>query len=75
MNRTLSGRELEVARFARFSLSSKEIARMLRVCDGTVKKQLHHILPKLHLNSRVDLVRLLPAFQGAQNPREEMPES
>ena len=52
----LSSRETEVARLAAAGLSNKYIARELGVSDGTVKMHMHHILAKLRLTSRIDLV-------------------
>jgi two-component system nitrate/nitrite response regulator NarL len=57
--RCLSDRELEVARLAANGLSNKRIAKTLRVSDGTVKMHMHHILAKLHLERRGDLVLAL----------------
>ncbi|MGE3690392.1 MAG: LuxR C-terminal-related transcriptional regulator [Novosphingobium sp.] len=53
----LSTRELEVARLAAKGLSNKHIARELEVSDGTIKMHMHHILSKLNLTSRVELMR------------------
>jgi len=52
----LSERELEVVRLAASGLSNKRIARTLHVSDGTVKMHMHHVLAKLRLASRSDLV-------------------
>lgn len=53
----LSAREQEVARLASMGLSNKKIARALHLSDGTVKMHMHHILSKLRVGSRVELVR------------------
>jgi hypothetical protein len=37
-------------------MSNKRIARALQVSDGTVKMHMHHVLAKLRLVSRSDLV-------------------
>ncbi|MGA2842897.1 MAG: LuxR C-terminal-related transcriptional regulator [Steroidobacteraceae bacterium] len=45
-------------------LSNKEVARELRLSEGTVKIHLHHILRKLGAKSRYSLiVRLLSAAE------------
>jgi DNA-binding NarL/FixJ family response regulator len=54
--RGLSERELEVVRLAVSGMSNKRIARALHVSDGTVKMHMHHVLAKLRLASRSDLV-------------------
>ena len=53
--RSLSKRELEVAHLASLGLSNKEIARSLKLSDGTVKIHMHHVFAKLHLNKREQL--------------------
>ena len=62
--RGLSSREFEVARLAASGLSNKQIARELQVSDGTVKMHMHHVLAKLRLSSRIDLVR---SFAGSDS--------
>ena len=57
--RCLSDRELEVARLSATGLSNKRIAKALGVSDGTIKMHMHHILAKLHLERRGDLVLAL----------------
>ena len=51
----LSQREIEVAHLAAKGLSNKRIARALNLSDGTVKIHMHHILSKLHADSRAAL--------------------
>lgn len=53
--RCLSKRELEVAHLASNGLSNKEIARSLKLSDGTVKIHMHHVFAKLNLNKREQL--------------------
>ena len=55
----LSDRELEVAHLAATGLSNKRIAKALRVSDGTIKMHMHHVLAKLQLERRGDLVPAL----------------
>lgn len=54
--RLLSARELEVANLASQGLSNKHIARELSLSDGTVKMHMHHILAKLHMARRTELL-------------------
>jgi DNA-binding NarL/FixJ family response regulator len=54
----LSPREREVALLVSRGLSNKEIARELRLSDGTVKLHVHSIFLKLHTRRRKTLVLL-----------------
>lgn len=64
--RVLSARELEVANLASKGLSNKHIARELSLSDGTVKMHMHHILAKLHMARRTELlVASFPVSNGA----------
>lgn len=54
---SLSGREHEVALLAAAGQSNKVIARALGLSDGTIKIHMHHVLSKLHLHGRRDLVQ------------------
>lgn len=63
-SKVLSPREREVAHLVAGGLSNKEVARELRLSEGTVKIHLHHILRKLGAKSRYSLiVRLLSAAE------------
>jgi DNA-binding NarL/FixJ family response regulator len=60
----LSAREREVMVFAAKGFANKEIARELKVAEGTVKIHLHRIYQKLGVKSRFALAvraRDLPA--------------
>lgn len=52
----LSERELEVARLVARGLSNKQIASELTVSEGTVKAHVSHILAKLGIAHRAELV-------------------
>ena len=56
--RLLSPRELEIVRLVSRGLRNKEIARELRITEGTVKVYLHTIYEKLEVTSRVELSNL-----------------
>ncbi len=53
---TLSERELEVLRLIASGLSNREIAQMLFVTPGTVKRHSHNIYGKLEVRSRAQAV-------------------
>ena len=53
----LSGREVEVLTLVAQGRSNKEIAEELFVSQGTVKIHVSHIMTKLGLDRRTELVR------------------
>jgi DNA-binding NarL/FixJ family response regulator len=55
----LSPREREVALLVSRGLSNKEIARELRLSDGTVKLHVHNIFLKLRMRRRLTLIYLM----------------
>ena len=54
--RALSGREQQIATLVCDGLANKEIARELRVCEGTVKQHVHSIYRKLSVRNRGGLI-------------------
>ena len=52
----LSPREIEILGFVSQGLSNKEISRILRISDQTVKNNITSILRKLHVNDRTQAV-------------------
>jgi len=50
----LSEREQQVLELVAQGLSNSEIAEKLYLSENTIKKYLHNILEKLHLNNRVE---------------------
>lgn len=56
----LSAREVTVTRLVRRGFSNKEIARELNISVATVKNHVHHLLEKLELPGRVQVVRSKP---------------
>jgi DNA-binding NarL/FixJ family response regulator len=53
----LTSRELEIVRLAANGLRNKEIASKLAISEGTVKIHLHRSYEKLHVDSRMALLR------------------
>jgi DNA-binding NarL/FixJ family response regulator len=51
---SLTPRETEVLELVAAGLSNAEVAERLVISENTVKKYLHNILEKLHLNNRVE---------------------
>lgn len=51
----LAPRERELIRFVRQGLRNRDIAKQLRVTEGTVKVYLHNIFEKLGVSSRTEL--------------------
>lgn len=62
----LRGRELEVARMAAAQLSNREIAERLVVSLRTVENHLHRAFGKLGIESRSELVDLVPPASPAE---------
>ncbi len=56
-NGVLSRREQEVIRLVAWGYTNKEIAADLKICVKTVESHKKHILEKLELNGRSDIVR------------------
>lgn len=65
----LSAREREVVIFAARGFANKEIARELKVAEGTVKIHLHRIYQKLGVKSRFALAVQTAARRRGTNPR------
>jgi DNA-binding NarL/FixJ family response regulator len=57
----LTSRELEIVRLAANGLRNKEIANKLAISEGTVKVHLHKSYEKLHIDSRMALLRYAQA--------------
>lgn len=53
----LTPREIEILRLVAEGLSNKEISERISISEGTVKVHLHNIYEKLHLKSRMALLR------------------
>jgi DNA-binding NarL/FixJ family response regulator len=53
----LTPRELEIVRLAASGLRNKEIASKLTISEGTIKIHLHRSYEKLHVDSRIALLR------------------
>ena len=59
ISRTLTPRELEVARMTAKGMHSKDIAEKLAISEGTAKLHLHHVYTKLKVDGRVALMQYL----------------
>jgi DNA-binding NarL/FixJ family response regulator len=59
IGRTLTPRELEVARLTAKGHSNKAVAEKLSITEGTAKLHLHHVYEKLGIDGRMALVRYL----------------
>jgi len=57
----LSERQQEVAALVHKGLSNKEIGHALGVSEGTIKCHLHSIYVKLGVQSRIELMTMLPS--------------
>jgi DNA-binding NarL/FixJ family response regulator len=57
----LTPRETEIVRLVASGLRNKEIADKLALSEGTVKSHLHHSYEKLHVDSRLALLRYAQA--------------
>jgi DNA-binding NarL/FixJ family response regulator len=64
----LTPSELRIAQLVAKGLSNPDIAARLYVSRGTVQTHVSSILAKLHMNSRIELIRQHPTL--AQNPSE-----
>ena len=65
---TLTGRERQIMRLVSIGLSNKEVARRLKISDGTIKVHLHNMYQKLAINNRTELAAL--ALSKDMPPRE-----
>ena len=65
---TLTDRERQIILLVSEGLSNKEIARRLKITDGTVKVHLHSIFGKLQVSNRTALVAIT---QGTEKPDHE----
>lgn len=54
----LTPRELEVVRLVALGWSYKEVARILRVAESTVKNHMRHVMDKLDARNRAEVTRL-----------------
>jgi two-component system nitrate/nitrite response regulator NarL len=66
----LTNRERQIIRLVSEGLSNKEIARRLKVADGTIKVHLHNIFQKLDVSKRTALVAVHLSL-GTEQPDHE----
>jgi len=60
----LTGRERQIMNLVSEGLSNKEIARQLKLTDGTIKVHLHHVFEKLGISNRTSLAALAIRQEG-----------
>jgi DNA-binding NarL/FixJ family response regulator len=53
----LSPREEEISRLVAEGMSNREVSRVLRISESTVKNSLFHVFDKLGISNRVELAR------------------
>jgi two-component system nitrate/nitrite response regulator NarL len=71
MEEALTDRERQVMALIAQGLSNKEIARILKITDGTIKVHLHHIFTKLAVRSRTALALMVANGIAACEPVSE----
>ncbi|HEX7271822.1 MAG TPA: response regulator transcription factor [Casimicrobiaceae bacterium] len=59
ISKTLTPRELEVARMTAKGMHNRVIAEKLSIAEGTAKLHLHHVYAKLRVDGRVALMQYL----------------
>jgi DNA-binding NarL/FixJ family response regulator len=69
----LTPRELEVVQLVAHGLRNREIADQLCISEGTVKIHLHNSYEKLHVNSRVELLRYVGYLGGYMPDSGDLP--
>lgn len=57
--KTLTPRELEIARMVCKGMQNKMVAARLSITEGTAKLHLHHVYEKLKVDGRIELLRYL----------------
>jgi len=60
----LTGRERQIMNLVSEGLSNKEIARKVKLADGTIKVHLHHVFEKLSISNRTSLAALAIRQEG-----------
>jgi len=67
----LTEREREIMRLVSVGLSNKEIARRLKIADGTIKVHLHKMFQKLAISNRTELAALAISHNESASPSVE----
>jgi two-component system nitrate/nitrite response regulator NarL len=62
MTASLSSREQEITSLVSSGLSNKEVARRLKLTEGTIKVHLHHIFRKTRVSNRTALAALMNGY-------------
>jgi DNA-binding CsgD family transcriptional regulator len=68
--RSLTTREMDVARLTVDGLTNRQIARELSLSEGTVRAHMGHILEKLDLRSRVQISSWLTQLDDERQPSQ-----
>jgi two-component system nitrate/nitrite response regulator NarL len=71
--RALTAREEAILERVARGLRNKQIAREMNLSEGTVKMHVHHILQKLHLQTRTQLAFVV--LSGSKSPKETRKQS
>lgn len=66
----LSRRQLEILRLLVYGLSNRDIAKHLKISEGTVKTHMGHIFPALGVHSRAEAVYLLAQVEHSIGGRD-----
>jgi two-component system nitrate/nitrite response regulator NarL len=64
----LTNRERQIIRLVSEGLSNKEIARRLKITDGTIKVHLHRMFEKLQVSNRTALAAV---YHRTEQPVDE----
>ena len=67
----LSPREEEISRLVAVGMSNREVSRVLKISESTVKNSLFHVFEKLGISNRVELARYVNGTsegEGTRNP-------
>ena len=69
IGKLLTPREAEIARFVAAGLSNKQIARKVKIAEGTVKIHLHRAYQKLGIANRATLAVMVSSDPGGWGQR------
>jgi DNA-binding NarL/FixJ family response regulator len=64
----LSPREEEISRLVAVGMSNREVSRVLKISESTVKNSLFHVFEKLGISNRVELARYVNGTSEGEGP-------